>query len=149
LFTRRRKPLLQSRAPEIDEKPWRSVGQPKVGQQLLGVSGVEPLDRLHLDQQLVRNDQVDAEGGFESSAFEFDVDRPLAIDRISHVHELSREHRFIDGFEQPRPELAMQPDRQIQDLSGDAVQLVQTPTPLRLRDSARTLSPIRDSVAKS
>jgi hypothetical protein len=89
------------------------------------MSGVEPLNRLDLQENPAFNEQVNPECVLKRQPLEDDVDLFLPLYGIAKLCQLSSEHGLIDGFEQSRPELSMQSDRQVENVSADFIDALQ------------------------
>jgi len=98
----------------------------------------ELVHRFDLDDQSVINDQIGAKSGREAHAIKFDIDRLLPVNFVSAPLKGCGEDDFIDAFQQPGPEVLVNPHRCINHVAADGVDVCHT---LLLRASA----PLRDT----
>jgi len=90
------------------------------------VDRVEPLDGLDLNKHTLIDEQVDSKRGVEPQAFENDVHWSLAFNPVTDLRELACKDGLVDGLEEARAEVAMNPDRDIQYVAADLVDGLQT-----------------------
>lgn len=94
------------------------------------------LDGFDLNEQAIIDEQVYSERGFEAETVDDDVHWVLARDAVPQARQLTCHHRFVDGFQEPWPDLAMQPYGRIEDVASNLVYVPHAAS-LRLCVSAR------------
>ena len=99
LLTRRRDALAQRFAAEVDEQPYRLMGETEIGEQLLGVDWQQAFDRLDFDDQTLVDQEIDLEGGVQPNAVELDINRALPRDAVAHAFEPRCQQRLVDALQ--------------------------------------------------
>ena len=79
---------------------------------MLTVHRRAPFDRLELDDHFVLDEQIDAE---------LEADGHLLFHVPAAFLERASQHGFIDRFQQPGPEMAMELNRGVDDAFGNVV----------------------------
>jgi len=123
-------PFSQRCAAKVNQQADRLPGQSQIGQQLLGMSGGKPLNRFDFDEQSLVNKEIDTKSGVKGHAVKMNVYRPLSRNPKSHSPQLARQNSFINALKQPRPQIAVHMQRNIENGSTDFVYI------LHLRASA-------------
>lgn len=98
--------------------------------------GIELLNRFDFHNQPAIDQQIDPEGVLKAESVKFYVDRPLPLDNITSTAQPTRKHCLVNALEQARPELSMQPEGCIDNISADLVDVPQVARSLCV--SART-----------
>jgi len=80
-----------------------------------------PLDRLDLNHDQRIDDQVNSEGVIEVEAVVVERNQPLSLHAQAATLQIAGKNRFIDGFQQARPETDMQLVGRIHNLAGDGI----------------------------
>jgi hypothetical protein len=119
-------------AAKVHEQAKRLLGKAEVGEQLLAVNGQEAIGRFYFDDQATLDEQIGAARIAEEDSIKLEFDRLLPIDSETAAPETGSQNRFIDGLEQARTEILVDPDPAI---DGDGREILDVPhlPPLRLR----------------
>jgi hypothetical protein len=108
--------ILEAQCIEVEQEPDVITAHAEICQNLRFMNRQELLHGLDLDDQLPRNDDIGAETGIQGNPFIDDrhVDLPFKLDTC--LLEFEAETTLIYRFQQSRPNLSMQLDRQPNDL---------------------------------
>jgi len=85
----------------------------------------QPFDGLNLDDQPAVDQQVHLECPLDTDALEIDIDRLLTRNRISQLRQPRREHGLVHAFKQARPQIAMQSQGDVQNVTADGIDVTQ------------------------
>src|SRR5690606_41514129 len=83
----------------------------------------QSLHGFHLDQKSVFDNQIDAESRVVAHPFEHDVDRPLPIDLQPLACQTTRQHHFINAFEESGREITRTSNNAIDNLAEKVLDL--------------------------
>jgi hypothetical protein len=92
---------------EIDQQANVTPTETHVGKQLSLVYGIDCFDALNLNNDGVRDDEINAISEVDLFSFVDDWQSDLAINSQSALSNPMQEARMICAFEQPRPECGM------------------------------------------
>src|ERR1041385_175142 len=106
---------------EVDEESKTLVRQTEVGEQLLLVHWGELLDRFHLHQDLVFDDEIGTEACLDPCALIDHGDLGLPDHSQPTLLQFPGQGRDVDTFQQARPESGVNPKSGIYDLLGEVV----------------------------
>jgi hypothetical protein len=96
---------------EIEQQSDLDACQPEAGQELGGVDFVEVANALQFDDDLLADDEVEAEAVVEPVTLVLHRDQALLFDFESAKSKLVRKANAVHGFEEPGPKLAVNDDR--------------------------------------
>jgi len=120
--------FLEGGAAKVNEKTNGLACQAKISEQLFRMSRVQPFDGLNFDQKAMIDEQIDTKSCVETSPFKTYVDRHLPIDPISNLHQLSGKDSLIDTFQQPRTQVPVQPERQVEHIAAHDIYVPHDPS---------------------
>ncbi len=123
--------LFERRRTEVDQQAKREVQEAQVGEKLLGVNRCKILHGLEFHDQAVGHEQIHAQPFVKSYTVEIERDGFLALHPHTLFLEHARQHCFVDGLKQPRPEVSMQVERRVHHHCGRLLRVHSLP-PLRV-----------------
>lgn len=111
----------QERTTEIDQKSKLQITKAQVGKDLLKMYFRKRFHRFYFHQDCALDDEVGPETFFKDLSTEAYRDRNLPFYIQSVLPNSITQQYFIDRFEQPGSEVAVQAERAINDSTGDFV----------------------------
>jgi hypothetical protein len=114
-------PFGQARRSKIDQQAYGQIEEPQIRQHLLAMNARELFDGLQFDDDSTLDEEIHTERFVESHSFEFEHNRLLPFDMETALLECSREHGFVDGFQQSRADPCVKVVRRTYDRAGDFV----------------------------
>lgn len=90
---------------EVDEQTEREPQQAKIGQYLFAVQRRKPLHGFQFDEQFFFDQKISAKTFGQFNTTITDGDGRLSLNIKTTAHKLVEQNRFVDRFEQPRPQI--------------------------------------------
>ena len=116
--------VFEHRLAEIDKQAKRELHQAQIGEHLPAVHRSQPFDGFQFNNQTIVDEQINLECVVHDNAFEIHLDRDLASDLMSCLHQGSRQQTFIRMFKQARTQGLMNLKTKIDDIVGDRFQSI-------------------------